>query len=81
MVLLEHAHPLAGVDDHFPLAGFQLPGEDPQEGGFPRPVGADDAIAVSFGKFQVHIFKKVLSIKIDADIRYMNHGMSFLSRG
>ena len=78
VILLQHAHPLAGIDNDLSLAGFQLSGEDPQKGGFARPVGADNTVAVAFGKFQVNVFEKILPVKIDADIRYVNHSMSFL---
>ena len=50
------------------MGGFQLAGQDAQEGGFSGAVGADDAIAVAGGKFQIHMGKKILAVKIQAHI-------------
>ena len=68
VVLFEDRHPVLGVDDDFAAGGLQFPGEDPQEGGFARTIGSDDAVAVAFGELQVHIFEKRLAAEAQAEI-------------
>ncbi len=57
VVLLQHGEALPGGDDDGSAGGLQVAGENPQEGGFPCAVGADDAVAVALRKFDVHILE------------------------
>ncbi len=61
LILLEHRHPGLGQDAHLAGGGLQLAGEDLQEGGFARAVGADDAVAVALDELQVHMGEKRLA--------------------
>ena len=60
MILLQEGQPLPGSNGHIPLGGLQLTGENFQKGGLSRAVGADEPVAVSLGKFNIHILKKSL---------------------
>ena len=73
LVLLQHGHPLGGVDGDGAVGGVQLPGEDPQERGFPRPVGSDDAIAVAGQELKIHMLKQPLSPKLHSQIADCDH--------
>ena len=80
VILLQHAHALVIRDDDLAGGGFQLPGEDAQEGGLPCAVGADDAVAVAGGKLQVHVLEERLTAEVEAQIVDNDHG-EFLSSG
>ena len=66
MILLEHRHTGALVDDDLAAGGLQVAGQDAQKGGLARAVGADDAVAVAGHEFQVHVLKQILAAEIDA---------------
>ena len=73
LVLLEHRHAGVGQDGHRSGGGLQLTGEDLQEGGFARAVGADDSVAVAAVKLQVHMGKQRLSAVIQGQVRNSDH--------
>ncbi len=58
MILLQEGEAVAGSEDDFPACRLQLSGKDLQERRLPGSVGSDQAIAVPFGKLDVHIFKQ-----------------------
>ena len=58
MILLQEGKPLARRNGHIAAGGLQLAGKDLQERGLARSVGADQAVAVSLRKFDIHILKK-----------------------
>ena len=60
MILLEERQTLPRRDDDIALGWLQLSGENLQKGRFSRAVGANQAIAVSFGKLDINIFKQGL---------------------
>ena len=73
MVLLQNGHPLFLGDDDLAGGRLQIPGEDPQEGGFSGAVGAYDAIAVPGGKLQVYPLEQPLAAKLHAKVVDCNH--------
>ena len=73
LILLQDGHADAGLDGNGPGGGVQLPGEDPQEGGFSGAVGAYDAIAVPGGKLQVYPLEQPLAAKLHAKVVDCNH--------
>ena len=73
VVLLQHAHPLVLGDHHLAGGGLQVPGEDAEEGGLPRAVGTDDAVAVTGSEFQVHVLEQGLSAEIETDVIDCDH--------
>ena len=64
LVLLQNGDPLGGVDLNGAGGRIQLPGEDAQEGGLARPVGADNAIAVAGQKLQIYMLKQPLAAEL-----------------
>ena len=78
VILLEHGDPLGFGDDDLPGGRLQIPAENPQEGGLACTVGADDAVAVAVGEFQIHIFKEGIAPELKAYVGNSNHGTSFL---
>ena len=76
LVLLQNGNPLGGVDGNGAGGGIQLSGENPQEGGFARAVGADDAIAVAGQELQIHMLEQPLAAELHTEIAYCNHEMS-----
>ena len=73
LILLEHRHAGLGQDGHLAGGGLQLAGEDFQEGGFTRAVGADDAVAVALGELEIHVGKEGLAAVGQAQIGNCNH--------
>ena len=73
LVLFQNGHPLGGVDGDGALGGVQLPGENPQEGGFARAVGTDDAIAVAGQELKVYVLEQPLAAKLHSQIADCNH--------
>ena len=57
LVLLQEGETFSRSNGDLPVGRLELPGQDLQKGRLSRAVGADDAVAVSFGEFDVHIFK------------------------
>ena len=57
VILLEHGNPLRLGNDDLSGGRLQIPAQDPQEGGLACTVGADDAVAVAIGEFQIHILE------------------------
>ena len=66
LVLLQNGDPLARLDGNAAGGGIQIPGENPQEGGFARSVGADDAVAVAGQELQVHMLEQPLATELHA---------------
>ena len=66
VILFEHAHARLGRDRHRTGRGVEVARQDAQEGGLACAVGADDAVAVALGKFQVHILEQRLAAEIQA---------------
>ena len=64
VVLLEYAHARFGRDRYRASGRVKVPRQDAQERRFTRAVGADNAVAVAFGEFQVNIFKQRLAAEI-----------------
>ena len=58
LVLLQDGHAGVGQNGHLAGGGFQRPGQNFQEGGFARPIGANDPIAIALDKLQVHMGKQ-----------------------
>ena len=73
LILLEHRHTGLGQDGHLAGGGLQLAGEDLQEGGLARAVGADDAVAVALGKLEIYVGKERLTAVGQAQIGNCNH--------
>ena len=73
LVLLEHRHAGLGQNGHLAGGGLQLAGKDLQKGGFPRAVGADDAVAVPLDELQVHVGKEGLAAVLEAQIGNSDH--------
>ena len=57
MVLLQDRNPLVGPQADVAVGGFDFPGQDFKERGFPRSVGADDAVTVSVLELDTHIIE------------------------
>ena len=63
MILLQERKTLARGNDHITARRLQLTGQDLQKCGFSGTVGTDQSVTVSFGKFDIDIFKKCLFSK------------------
>ena len=74
LVLLQHGHADVGQDGHLTGGGVQLPGENLQKGGFPRPVGSYNAIAVALHKLKVHMGKERGSGIVEGKVSNGDHG-------
>ena len=68
LILPQDRHPKVLRDSHLPGGGLQLPGKNLQKGGFPRPVGADDAVAVAGGELEGGPCEELLPSKGQADV-------------
>ena len=77
VILLQNGHPLFLGDDDLTGGGFQIPGEDPQEGGFAGAVGTDDAVAVAGDELQIHVFEQRLPAEVHAYVVDCDHLNSF----
>ena len=73
LILLEHRHAGLGQDGDLAGGGLQLAGEDFQEGGFTRAVGADDAVADALGELEIHVGKEGLAAVGQAQVGNCNH--------
>ena len=76
LVLLQNGDPLGGVDLNGAGGRIQLPGEDAQEGGLARTVGADNAIAVAGQKLQIHMLEQPLPTELHTQIADCDHCLS-----
>ena len=77
VVLLQERQPLSGGHGHSTVGGIQLAGQDLEEGGFARAVGADNTVAVAFRKFNGNVFKKRLLTQSQCNAVCLNHAASF----
>ncbi|MNN81822.1 hypothetical protein D3C81_1986840 [compost metagenome] len=57
MILLEYGQTFAGSNMHISDVGFNLAGQDFQEGRFARAVGSDKTVAVAGCEFYVYILE------------------------
>ena len=55
-----------------------MAGDDLQEGGLPRAVGADDPVAVALGKLEVHVLEEVRSAVLQGQLGYSKHSVFLL---
>ena len=78
LVLLQHRHADVGQQGHLAGGGVQLSGEDLQESGFTRAVGADNAVAVAPGELQVHVGKQGGPAILQAQVGDSDHGTLLL---
>ena len=74
LILLEHRHAGFGEHRNFTGGGLQIPGENFEESGLARAVGADDAVAVALGKLQVHVGEEGLAAVLQAQVGNCDHG-------
>ena len=73
LILLQDGHPDAWLHRHIAAGGLELSGEDAQEGGLARAVGADDAVAVARRELQVRMLKEDGTGKLHTEVGYCNH--------
>ncbi len=73
LVLLQNGHPFGGVYIHAAGGGIQFTGKDPQEGGFARAVGTDDAVAVAGQELQVYMLEQPLAAELHTQIADCDH--------
>ena len=73
LILLEHRHPVSGRNFHCAGGGLQLPGENPQKGGFTGAIGSHHAVAVAGDKFQVCACKQLCTAESQADVCNCDH--------
>ena len=73
LVLLQNGDPLGGVDGDGTGGGIQFPSQNPQEGGFARAVGADDAVAVAGQELQINVLEQPLAAELHTEVAYSNH--------
>ena len=64
VVLLEHRQAFAWAHLHSSFVWLQVSTDGAQEGGFTRTIGADDAVDVATGKFDVYVFVKYTFAKL-----------------
>ena len=68
VVLLQYRHADARLDGDVSGGRLQVARQNPQEGGFPGAIGADNTVAVARGEFQVYILKQGLTAEVQTDI-------------
>ena len=68
VVLFQHGHAVFLLDRHRAGGRRQLAGDDPQQGGFARAVGPDDAVAVIRLEKQIHVLVQKVPRKLKADV-------------
>ena len=73
VILAQNGKPFLGSDGDLALIGLQFPRKELQKGGFSRPVGADDAIAVPGREFEIDVLEKNLPAVAEGDIGYADH--------
>ena len=73
VVLLQNGYPLVGVNGDGTVGGIQLAGENAQEGGLTRAVGADDAVAVAGQELQVHVLEQPLAAELHTEVGNSDH--------
>ena len=73
LVLPEDGHAHVGQDGHRAGGGLQLAGQDLQEGGLARAVGADDAVAVAAGELKVHVGEKGRALIAQGQVGNSDH--------
>ena len=78
VVLLKHTHALARQHLDGTLVGLQLSADSTEQGRLTGTVGTDNSIDVSTCKLQVHVFVENLLTKLNRQIGYCNHFVSFL---
>ena len=61
------------IHDDFSARRFQLPRQDAQKSGFTGSVRTDYAVAVTFRKLDVYVFKKRLFTQTQGNIRCAYH--------
>ena len=74
LVLAEHCNTLAGADKNIPFVRVEPAGQDLQESGLPGTVGADNAIAVAGGEFNIDVFEDNPLAIGKGDVRCLYHG-------
>ena len=78
VVLLQHAHALAGALAHRAGGGCQLAAEDAHQCGLARTVGADYAVAVAGSELEVHILEERLFAELYCQIADCDHSLSYV---
>ena len=79
MVLLQHAHAVFLAHGNSTGGGLQLTGDDAQQSGFARAVGADDTVAVVGLEQQVNVLVEQVAGKLKADVVKLKHdGLLFV---
>ncbi len=64
LVLFQNGDPLGGVNGNGTGGGIQLSGEQAQECGLARAVGADDTIAVAGEELKIHMLEQPLTAEL-----------------
>src|SRR5262249_45425556 len=62
-ILAQNSRPRPGMETHLPGIGFVDAREDPQEGGLPSSVGADEADALAGLKFETDAAKERIGVE------------------
>ena len=78
VILLQDGHPFLPGNDDLSAGRLQVSGENPEEGGLAGAIGADDAVAVAGGKFQIHVLEQRLAREVETDVVDCDHNASFL---
>ncbi len=73
VILLQDRDALPRRDLDTALGRFQLPRQQAQQRGFPRPVRADDAVAVARRKFQIDILEQYPLAKLQGQAACCDH--------
>ena len=78
VVLLQHAHAVLLAHGHAARGGRKLAGDDAQQRGFARAVGADDAVAVVGLEDEVYVLVEQIAGKLEGDVGEGQH-LAFVS--
>jgi hypothetical protein len=73
VILAKYRQALVIGDVNVARGGLELTAEQLQEGGFARAIGANDAVAVAGGEFEVNILEQDLTAEMKAEIVNGNH--------
>ena len=73
VILFQEGEALSLGHGDIAAGGIQLTGQDAEEGGFAGTVSADNAVAVSFCKFDGDIFKQGFFSQAECDSVCLNH--------
>ena len=74
LILMQRTNPLIRCDGHVAGGGRKTAVQNLHEGGFTTAIGTDQAIAITFTKFNGDVFKQRLGTKLHSDVSGRDQG-------